>query len=449
MRIPSAFTVTVATLCACAIPAVTSALQYNSTYDLYFMNIDDPENAGDDDGIRFGGTLNKFLYYDKDLMRFTLNDDLRVVGDVNASGTVSGATIRSFGLIDCDNAQTSKLLWDTATGKFTCGTDQGGASGLTQNDADARYVNASGDTMTGSLTIDIGTQGVTNGGTALTVREHALFQSGATLSGGLILMNRNDPPAPPDDSFRLYSKLVSGRALLKARGPSGLDYPLQPSFFQNQICMLSAGATTTINSVGCSATNDTTLSTPTVTEAYGFMTNFATAATALDNAGTSSNIVSFFRGSTAGANGFFYYARVGVVDATDVRLFVGLANQTIGTMTDSDNPAGHHVGFQYTTARGDTTWQIQAKNNTTQTVTNTGMAVSSANVYDTYMFCSPQCTTITWRIDNLTTGTTQEGEISSTLPGATTAMRGIIGVGAVTTSAKNFRFQRMYIESDR
>jgi hypothetical protein len=30
-----------------------------------------------------------------------------------------------------------------------------------------------------------------------------------------------------------------------------------------------------------------------------------------------------------------------------------------------------------------------------------------------------------------------------------TAIRGIIGVGAITTTARNIRMQRMYIESDR
>ena len=285
--------------------------------------------------------------------------------------------------------------------------------------------------------------------TAFTFTDSVNVQGDLGLTGIAKLSAHTDPSTPPADTLDIYSKAVAGRMLLKAKGPSGLDYPLQPSFFQNQVCMLSAGAGTTINSVGCSATNDTTLSVPTVTEGYGFMTNFATAATALDNAGTSSNVASFFRGSAPGANGFFYYARVGVVDAANVRLFSGLANQTIAVMTDADNPAGHYAGFQYTTARADTNWQFITKNNTTQTVADTGLAVTAANVYDTYMFCSPECSTIYWRIDNLTAGTSVEGSATATLPGTTTAMRGVIGIGAVAATAKSFRFQRMYIESDR
>lgn len=42
-------------------PFTTHALQYDTTYDVFFMNIDDPEDPNDNDGLRFGGTLNKFL----------------------------------------------------------------------------------------------------------------------------------------------------------------------------------------------------------------------------------------------------------------------------------------------------------------------------------------------------------------------------------------------------
>ncbi|MDD5055521.1 MAG: hypothetical protein PHZ00_04610 [Candidatus Peribacteraceae bacterium] len=75
-------------------------------------------------------------------------------------GTMSGNALnvtRSFsgaGLIDCDNATDSKLLWDAATGRFSCGTDQGGeGSGLAYGDAAGIFVKKSGDTMTGALTI--------------------------------------------------------------------------------------------------------------------------------------------------------------------------------------------------------------------------------------------------------------------------------------------------------
>ncbi|MEO5366362.1 MAG: hypothetical protein H7831_08415 [Magnetococcus sp. WYHC-3] len=81
-------------------------------------------------------------------------------GSLVWEGTGSGSslwvsTFEGAGLTDCDTAATSKLLWDTTTKKFSCGTDQGAGSAITQADGDARYVNVSGDTMTGALVIAV------------------------------------------------------------------------------------------------------------------------------------------------------------------------------------------------------------------------------------------------------------------------------------------------------
>jgi hypothetical protein len=59
---------------------------------------------------------------------------LDVVGTVSGSlvqGTAVNAlqTLEGANLTDCDTANTSKLLWDATTKKFSCGTDQTGAGG--------------------------------------------------------------------------------------------------------------------------------------------------------------------------------------------------------------------------------------------------------------------------------------------------------------------------------
>ncbi|MBI5156080.1 hypothetical protein HZA45_02270, partial [Candidatus Peregrinibacteria bacterium] len=89
------------------------------------------------------------------------DNQLRSSGSLIVEGNMSGATLEGANLTDCDTAGTSKLLWDATTKKFSCGSDQNSGGGTTFGSGqvlsigDARYVNTSGDTMTGALTIRV------------------------------------------------------------------------------------------------------------------------------------------------------------------------------------------------------------------------------------------------------------------------------------------------------
>jgi len=106
---------------------------------------------------------------------------------LSTNGTFSGAslyadnTIRGAGLADCDDGVASKLLWDATSGRFSCGTDQSGSSGLSQAAGDARYVKKSGDTMTGVLVIQNGNTHTPTGTALLNVR--------GTISGTTLYAN--------------------------------------------------------------------------------------------------------------------------------------------------------------------------------------------------------------------------------------------------------------------
>lgn len=88
----------------------------------------------------------------------TISGALLVKNSITSKGSVSGSTIAGFNLGSC-NGSTQKLLYNYSTQKFECGSDQtgGGSSSFSTGNVltigDARYVNASGDTMTGSLNI--------------------------------------------------------------------------------------------------------------------------------------------------------------------------------------------------------------------------------------------------------------------------------------------------------
>jgi hypothetical protein len=85
----------------------------------------------------------------------------------------------------------------------------------------------------------------------------------------------------------------------------------------------------------------------------------------------------------------------------------------------------------------------------TQSITNTNMAFTVAKLYDFYIYTPPQGTTIYWRIDNLTDGTTQEGNTATNLPTNNVAMRGLASLQTLTTTSRNWRMAKIYIEADR
>ncbi len=84
---------------------------------------------------------------------------LSTSGALTWEGAASGSSIwvstfDGAGLADCDLA-TDKIVWDATTKRFACATDLSVGTGLDIATGDDRYVNVSGDTMTGALIIDV------------------------------------------------------------------------------------------------------------------------------------------------------------------------------------------------------------------------------------------------------------------------------------------------------
>jgi hypothetical protein len=269
------------------------------------------------------------------------------------------------------------------------------------------------------------------------------------INGELDILTQTDPPAPAADTLRLYSKKISGRSMLKAKSPYGIDYAYQPSFFQNAIFMLSTGAGTAYTIVGNTASSTGTVS-HVVSETLGYMANQVTAASATGVAGTFANTAQFYRGTQAGANGFFFQARMTFPTATSstYRVFVGFTSGDGALSVSSDNPAGDNVAFQYSTGRSDTGWKFMTKDGTTQNVSSTIMPFSTTDVFDFFIYCPPypNNTIIYYRIDNVTQGTSAEGSTSTNLPTGGVALRPGFFLGNITgATARNIRINRLYV----
>lgn len=113
------------------------------------------------------------------------------------------------------------------------------------------------------------------------------------------------PSAPPSGTLNVYAKTLGGRMMLRQQGPSGLATPLQPSFFQNNIVIINASATTAVGAIGNTVTTVGTISHPATTEAYGYMADFVSAATAGATCGTGNLTALWARGSVGGQMDFF------------------------------------------------------------------------------------------------------------------------------------------------
>jgi hypothetical protein len=272
------------------------------------------------------------------------------------------------------------------------------------------------------------------------------------LQGDINLTAQTDPPASPSGTINIYVKKVSGRTLLKAIGPYGIDYSYQPSFFQNSIFMISTGAGTAYNNLGNTLTSVGTIS-HVVSEPLGYMANQVTGTLAGNTAGTGSATTPYFIGSQYGSNGFFFVARMVFPDATSTgaRIFVGFTSGTMAASVSADNPAGSNIGWQYSTVRGDTGWKFMTSNGVSQTVSSTILPVDINKVFDFFIYCPPYPNngTVYYRVDNITDTTTAEGSTGSNLPVSTTPLRAGFQLNNISAAAKNLRLNRLYVETDQ
>lgn len=280
------------------------------------------------------------------------------------------------------------------------------------------------------------------------------------LTGNHGVVNYTDqtsaPSAPTTGYMNFFSMATAGKPFPVFQGSAGAASQLQPALFKNNVFLINTSATTAITSIGNTVSSVGTISHPAASATYGYMANFASAATANSTAGTSSSGTLWLR-----ELGWFFNSRLGFSDvsynqsgaSTGSRISVGMTGGTMTAAVSGDDIAAqHHAYFQRNHvfgARNDTNWQFATKDGSTQTVVDTGMVFAAAKVYDFYIFCGPNASTIGWRIENVSDSTSAEGTVSTNLPGAGVLLRGGFQLSTINTVSRNMRMQRVYIESDR
>lgn len=277
-------------------------------------------------------------------------------------------------------------------------------------------------------------------------------------TGILLKTITNEPVNPAANLLRMYVKNVSGRILPKFVGPAGVDTPIQPAFFSNNITMWNPTTATAGVWLGTAGAGAGTYSTglPSFTNLYtstkrARWANVAT--TANQVLGQRNTEAMYFRGSIASAGGFFFYARFGLDTwTTGGRLFVGMHTAT--TVVSAQPSASLNiVGFGVDAGDSAITFMHNDATVTAVKETIAGQpALASGNGYDAYVFARPNDSTVYFRLVNLNTNTEIiNSSVSTKLPVATTGLTaGALASNAALTAVTsiNLGLNRIYVETD-
>lgn len=277
---------------------------------------------------------------------------------------------------------------------------------------------------------------------------------GGTDTGVILNGITNEPSAPSSGTLRYYAKSIAGRMVPKVKGPSGLDYPLQASLWQNNTVLwtpTTATAGVWHGTAGAGAGTYTT-QLPTTTNLYTAMKRgrWANVVTTTNQVlGQRNTEAMFFRGSLTGQGGFFFFARCGFdVWTNGGRFFAGMHS---ATTVVSANPSAlnNTVGFCIDdTDAGAISFLTRG---TAATKAATGFTAASNKGYDIYIFCAPNSSQYTWRIVDFVAGTEASGTATATLPTNTTMLTaGVLASNAALTPVTSIQLgiNRIYVETD-
>lgn len=266
----------------------------------------------------------------------------------------------------------------------------------------------------------------------------------------------NEPSAPSAGNILIYPKIISGRVILKTKGPSGLDSPLQNAIYQNNIQIwtptnVTAGAWQGDLSVTTGTYSLGTMSSPSTIYASMRRSRYANIVTTLNQVlGVINTNASWQRGNIAGVGGFFMVSRIGFdVWTNGSRFFVGLA--TANTVISADPSAlANTCGFMVDAADNGLI-HFGTRDASTSNKTSTGFTIVTGKGYDFYMFAAPNGASISWRIVDTNLGTEASGTTSTNLPVNTTLLRcmGLASNAALTpVTSTQIGLSRIYIETD-
>ena len=274
-----------------------------------------------------------------------------------------------------------------------------------------------------------------------------------------------EPPVPASGHGLLYAKDISGRAVPKWMGPTGVDYPLQSNIGFNNVAVWRGGSTTTaatfaavIGNMPYNAASSTTPVIPALASTSlrnsTYRGTIATSTTAGNIANIRAATARLWMGNAAGLGGFFTSTRFALSGTlvTGLRCFVGIQEGT-SVPTNVDPLTSTTIGKLGLAINANTgNWNfINNIAGTTPTVTALGanFPVNNTDLYEITLFCPPNGSSISYRIANWSTNQITTGTVTTNLPTNTTFMSNVLWI---TNNAQNasqaIDFISTYVETD-
>jgi parallel beta-helix repeat protein len=315
----------------------------------------------------------------------------------------------------------------------------------------------------------------TGSGTDIGLRVASGFDIGLDIaSGGLQLSAMNDPATPSAGNLRVYAKTNAGRTMLKVKGPSGIDYSLQPFFGTNKIGMIQpAGGAANCTTAATNAVfgllpiflnyNATTANANTCPRPVA-NTNFFTAmrrsgVTTSTGAGTLAGMRSsgtanlYFRGDASDRGGFYVVGRVGVAThQAGKRMFAGM-NTSFAAPTNVEpssvfnilgigcDAADTNLQFMHNDASGAATKVDLGANYPCNT--------SGVDMYEYRLFSAPNGSDVYYSVSRLNTTDFVEGSVNTNIPANTTMLNNQIWISNnATAAAASLDIASFYVETD-
>ena len=276
-----------------------------------------------------------------------------------------------------------------------------------------------------------------------------------TVTGAIGLQGiTTEPATPATGKVALYAKYIAGKASLKLKGTSGLDYSMQVALWGNNICIWNSTNATAGLWQGTLGGGSGIFSQalPTITSIYTSIKRgrYANVVTTLNQVLGQRNVEAmFFRGSVAGQGGFFFFARMGFdVWTNGARFFAGMHTATT-VVSATPSSLNDTVGFCIDSAdNGAISFLTRG---TVATKASTGFTAVTGKGYDVYIFCAPNSSQISWRIVDINLNTEASGVATANLPTNTTMLTaGVLASNATLTPVTSVQLgiNRIYVETD-